>query len=201
MFSAVCLTLRESGQATLSEVVTEWQETPELPPVVTKFWPEANLVWIRSGAEAVASVPNDIFLEAGPAEALSGISPHARGIAAFGLVAGLASQSRTLRAAGDFPDRKGVGERALALLEDAADEPFQRSLTGLANIVAEAHLATTFRKMAGGQKCSLRFFPDGQRLRVIITGLPAGAGQSGSRLWNVIRVLSDAGADGIADAA
>jgi hypothetical protein len=69
----------------------------------------------------------------------------------------------------------------------------------LGEIVAEAHLATTFRKMAGGQKCSLRFFPDGQCLRA--TSLPVFAGQSGTRLWNVIRVLADAGTNGIAEAA
>jgi hypothetical protein len=199
IFSAVCFTLCEKGQANLSEAVTQWQETPELPPVLTKFWPEANLVWERTKAEAVASVPNDVFLDAGPTETLSSLSPHAKGIAAFGLVAGLASQSRALRRSGQFPDRNGVGERALALVEGVADEPFQQSITRLAEIVVEAHLATTFRKMAGGQKCSLRFFPDGHRLRT--TGLPAGAGQSGSRLGNVIRVLADAGVDGIAHAA
>jgi hypothetical protein len=199
IFSAVCFTLRERGQASLGEVVTQWQEIPELPPALTKFWPEANLVWERTTAEAVASVPDDIFLNAGPTETLSSLSPHARGIAAFGLVAGLASQSRALRRSRQFPDRVGVGERAMALMERAADERFQQSIARLAEIVAEAHLSTTFRKMAGGQKCSLRFFPDGYHLRT--TGLAAGAGQSGSRLGNVIRVLADAGVDGIADAA
>jgi hypothetical protein len=199
MFSAVCFTLRERGQASLSEVVAQWQELPQLPPVLTKFWPEANVVWERTTAEAVASVPNDIFLNARPTDALSSLSPHAKGIAAFGLLAGLASQSRVLRRSRQFPDRVGVGERAMALVERAAAEPFQESIMRLAEIVTEAHLSTTFRKMAGGQKCSLRFFPDGHHLRA--TGLAAGAGQSGSRLGNVIRVLADAGVDGIADAA
>lgn len=199
MFSAVCSTLRERGEASLNEIVTQWQELPELPPVLIEFWPEANVVWERTTAEAVASVPNDIFLDAGPTETLSNLSPHARGIAAFGLVAALASQSQTLRRSGQFPNRAGVGERAIALVERAADEPFQRSIARLAKIVAEAHLSTTFRKMAGGQKCSLRFFPDGHHLRA--TDLAVGAGQSGSRLGNVIRVLADAGVDGIADAA
>jgi hypothetical protein len=180
MFSAVCLTLRERRQATLSEVVTQWHEAPELPPVLTKFWPDADLAWTRSGAEAAASVPDQVSLETAPTEALGGISLHARGIAAFGLVVGLAAQSRSLRAAGDFPNRDGVGERALALVEAAGAEPFQECLRALAAVAAKAHLATTFRKMAGGQKCSLRFFPDGQRMRA--TNLSAGAGQSGSRL-------------------
>jgi hypothetical protein len=199
IFSGLCATLRARGQATLSEVVTEWHEAPDLPPVLTKTWPEVHLVWTRSGAEAVASVPDGFFLEEIPISALGSISPHARALAAFGLVAGLAVQSRTLRAASDFPERHGVGERALALLEGAAKEPFSQTLTHLAEIAAEAHLATTFRKMAAGQKCSLRFFPDGPRLRA--TGLPANAGQSGSRLENIIQVLADAGVEGVAEAA
>lgn len=199
MFSGLSVTLRARGQATLSEVVTEWQEAPDLPPVLTKIWPEAHLAWTRGAGEAVASVPDGIFLESPQPLALSSVSPHARAIAAFGLVAGLAVQSSTLRAAGTFPNRHGVGERALALLEGAAEESFGQILTHLAEIAAEAHLATTFRKMAGGQKCSLRFFPDGPRLRA--TSLPATAGQSGSRLGNVIRILGDAGVDGIAEAA
>jgi hypothetical protein len=199
MFSAVCFTLRERGQATLREVVTQWQETPELPPILTEVWPEANLVWERTKVEAATSVPNDVFLNAGSTETLSRLSPHARGIAAFGLAAGVASQSRALRRSAQFADRNGVGERALALVEGAGDESFEESMIRFGEIVAEAHLSTTFRKMAGGQKCSLRFFPDGNRLRT--TGVPAGAGQSGSRLANIIKVVADAGVDGVADAA
>ena len=199
MFSAVCMALRDTGEATLGEVVAQWQETLELPPVLTKFWPEAALVWERTKAAAVASVPNDVFLATGPTDALNSISAQAKAIAAFGLVVVLARQSQVLRAASEFPDRNGLGERALAVVEGATDEPFQQSLKRFAGIVVEAHLATTFRKMAGGQKCSLRFFPEGHRLRA--TALPAGAGQSGTRLWNIIRVLADAGTNSIADAA
>lgn len=199
MFSGLCGTLLARNQATLREVVTEWQEAPALPPLLTKMWPEAHLAWSRSGARAVSSVPDGILLDGAPASALGSVSPHARAIAAFGLVVGLAVQSRSLRAAGVFPDRSGVGERALALVEGAAEDPFVETLIHLTEIAAEAHLATTFRKMAGGQKCSLRFFPDGPRLRA--TSLPAGAGQSGSRLGNIIRILVDAGVDGIAEAA
>jgi hypothetical protein len=53
--------------------------------------------------------------------------------------------------------------------------------------------------MANGQKCSLRFFPEGARLRT--TGLSANPGQSGSRLGNIIRILRDAGIEGIAGTA
>jgi hypothetical protein len=77
----------------------------------------------------------------------------------------------------------------------AGEEPFAETLQALAGVAVEAHLATTFRKMGGGQKCSLRFFPEGSKL--LSTGLETGAGRSGSRLWNVIKVLEDSAVPGI----
>jgi hypothetical protein len=55
--------------------------------------------------------------------------------------------------------------------------------------VIAPHLATTLRKMGQGQKCSLRFYPDGLLLRP--TGTGARAGYSGDRLSNVLMMLSD----------
>jgi len=49
--------------------------------------------------------------------------------------------------------------------------------------------------MSRGQKCSLRFFPEGQKL--LPTGMRVSAGRSGTRLTNVIRILQDAGVAGI----
>lgn len=57
--------------------------------------------------------------------------------------------------------------------------------------VVEPHLKTTLRKMSQGQQCSLRFFPEGQRL--IPTGIDTHAGWSGSRLDNTIRMMADIG--------
>jgi hypothetical protein len=199
MLSAICATLSDRGEASLSEVVMEWQEASEFPAALTHAWPEAADVWMKSGAEVVASAPRSTISDTVSAEALNSMSPHAKAIAAFGLIASLAHQTQALRTAQTFPDRKGAGERATALVEGAVPEPFLQSLSRLGEIVTEAHLATTFRKMAGGQKCSLRFFPDGHRLSA--TGLSVGAGQSGTRLSNVIRVLADAGVDGITEAA
>ena len=57
--------------------------------------------------------------------------------------------------------------------------------------VVEPHLKTTLRKMGQGQQCSLRFFPEGQKL--IPTGIDTYAGWSGSRLDNTIRMMADIG--------
>jgi hypothetical protein len=55
----------------------------------------------------------------------------------------------------------------------------------------EPHLATTLRKMSQGQRCSLRFFPEGEVLRP--TGKRVQAGYSGDRLGNVLGMWADLG--------
>ena len=57
--------------------------------------------------------------------------------------------------------------------------------------VIEPHLKTTLRKMGQDQQCSLRFFPEGQKL--MPTGVETKAGISGSRLNNTMRMISDIG--------
>lgn len=197
MLSAVASTVRARGEATLDEVVEEWLEEPDLPARLTGAWPLAPLARGRQAAEAFASVPADLYLSEAPPDDLARLKPHARALAAIALVVGLAHQSATLRANGRIRNRQAPGERALACVESAGDEPFAQALASLAEVAVQAHLATTFRKMGGGQKCSLRFFPEGSKL--LTTDLETGAGRSGSRLWNVIKVLEDAAVPGIGD--
>ena len=195
ILSAVSDTVRDRGQATLDEIVEEWREEPELPVRLTTAWSQAIQAWGRTGAEAVHTVPADLYLAEAPPDDLAKLKPHARALAAFALVAALTQQSISLRTNRLFRDYQAPGESALDCVETAGDEPFVKTLRALIEVVVQAHLATTFRKMGGGQKCSLRFFPEGSRL--LTTDLDTGAGRSGSQLWNVIRVLEDAAVPGI----
>lgn len=200
MASAFSETVREHDQASADEVIDDWAQMSDLPELLTSAWPASLSAWDTNGANATASVPVEAFLDQPlPTGGLSAMSLHGRAVAAFGLIAALAAQSATLRASGVFGTRHSAGEAALAVVETAGSEPFSQTLKGLADVCAAAHLSTTFRKMAGGQKCSLRFFPDGPRLRS--TGLALGAGRSNTRLFNVIRILADSGLEGLADAA
>jgi len=58
-------------------------------------------------------------------------------------------------------------------------------------VVVEPHLNTSWRKIGQGQKCSVRFYPDGNLLRP--TGKRVNAWFSQDRLANVIQMLSDVG--------
>lgn len=61
----------------------------------------------------------------------------------------------------------------------------------LSSIVINAHYETTWRKISNGQKSSLRFYNEGNVF--IPTRVKTRAGESGSRLGNVILMLSDLG--------
>jgi len=88
------------------------------------------------------------------------------------------------------PPADSVAARALALA-NRADARVQEVVEALLVFVVERHLFTTFRKMAAGQPCSLRFVSDGRRLHR--TDQEARAGMSGHRLANVMVILSDVG--------
>ncbi|MHC2001861.1 hypothetical protein ACYQR9_15680 [Methylobacterium sp. CM6241] len=195
MLSAVSAAVDAQGEATVSELIAAWLAEADLPARLVVAWPRAGEAGAMSGVDARGSVPPELWLgEAIPSD-LGSLRPHARALAAFALVAALAAQSADLRATGRFADRQAVGERALACVAAADIRPFAETLKSLAAVAIEAHLATTFRKMGGRQKCSLRFFPEGPKL--LATRRPTSPGRSGTRLWNAIKMLQDAGVPGL----
>lgn len=81
---------------------------------------------------------------------------------------------------------------AFKALDNHNDKSAYEALTEIIRFcVVEPHLKTTLRKMGQGQQCSLRFFPEGQKL--IPTGNETYAGKSGSRLDNTVRMMADIG--------
>ncbi len=194
MLSAVSSAVHERREATLTELIDDWLAQADVPARLAAAWPEAASAGFASGADARASVPLDLWLAGLPGD-LDSLPSHARALAAFALASALAAQSAALRSSERFMDRRSIGERALACVEAAGAAPFADTLRSLARIAVEAHFATTFRKMGGGQKCSLRFFPEGAKLLTTRAATPAG--RSGSRLWNMVRVLEDAGVPGL----
>jgi hypothetical protein len=83
-------------------------------------------------------------------------------------------------------------ERALGILQEMKGRALATVISQVVlEIVLPAHLSTTLRKMSQGQKCSLRFFPEGETLRP--TGKRVNAGYSGDRLGNVLGIWGDLG--------
>lgn len=200
LFSAICQTLSELGEASVGEIIKEWQSALELPDVLLSTWGGAAAAWSATVGKARSSVPARLFLgENLPISDIVRLSPHARALFSFAILTSLAAQTEALRNDGRFADRHAVGDAALRAISSADLEPFEVTMVKLARLCVDAHLKTTYRKMAGGQKCSLRFFENGSRL--VPTGIAAEAGRSGIRLHNVIGILAEAGIEGIQRAA
>lgn len=105
-------------------------------------------------------------------------------------------QTQQLRALQQIPNRSDEAsaymERAFNIISNSQDKTVVELLDLLLKEVSiEAHLKTTWQKMGQQQKCSLRFYPDGQVFRP--TGKLTKAGYSGSRLGNVLGILGDIG--------
>ena len=191
LLAALTNQLGELSEASIRHVVTEWSEVGSLSPTLAKIWPRAAMAWKAPAVDVAASVPEDLFIDkALPTGDLRRLAAADQALAAFAILTATARQTKRLRQEGHL-DRKpeSPGERALAIVEAADREPFSNLLGKLVELTALAHLQTTLRKMGAGQKCSLRFFPDGPLLRP--TGIGVLPGHSNDRLTNVLRILAD----------
>ena len=192
--SALTDTLMDLTEATVRRVIGEWAVETELPPLVRTILPfEGNLMAMPLGG--VEAKMHDETLVAKPPDRRSvrGLGAGPRALYALTLLLSCHRHTARLRAAGHLPVRVAdASERALAMLLDFKMRPVAETLEALlTQVVVEPHLATTLRKMSQGQKCSLRFFPEGDLLRP--TGTAVRAGYSGDRLGNVLVMWTDLG--------
>ena len=120
------------------------------------------------------------------------LRPSEKAIYALVLISASHQKSNALRQSGRIPDRKHYMERAFDIVDTLKKESVLLAIREiLKRVVVESHLRTTLRKMGQGQKCSLRFYPEGNTLSP--TGTFVSAGYSQDRLRNVLVMLSDIG--------
>jgi hypothetical protein len=193
MLSALTSSLAEFEEAAIPQVVSDWFDTFEASPLLDAVWPAASGAKDASALEAVESVPKQLFDDRPvPTNDLRHLPTNDQAFAAIAILVATADQTKSVRRDGHF-DRQSLspGERAISIIEAAGDEPFSKFMEELVDLTALSHLQTTLRKMGAGQKCSLRFFPDGPLLRP--TGIGMAPGHSNDRLTNVLRILTDIG--------
>jgi len=194
ILSDLTATLMDLAAGTVDAVIESWLKSETLPDATRERSGLARLADDITLGEWLERLPEKPFLET-PLNGRQGRQvDHQGGRAAYGLALILSCylQTTALRSEKAFPDRHHTLERAFRLVDS------QRS-AGLSKVLREftlqlaisPHLEATLRKMGQGQKCSLRFFPEGDILQP--TGMPAGAGFSGSRLGNVLGIISDVG--------
>ena len=193
LLDALTSSLAEIGEASTEQVISEWFRSFEPSQFLSEIWPEATSTRQMTAIEALKSVPQQLFIgEYIPTNDLSQLSNSNKAFAAVALLVAAANQTRVLRKNGCFDQKpNSLGELAVDLIEDPQQMTFRNIMMELLEITAFFHLQTTFRKMGAGQKCSLRFFPDGPLLRP--TGIGVSPGYSDERLTNVLRILTDLG--------
>lgn len=193
LLAALPTSLAEFEEASIAQIVAEWMRSFETSPLLIQMWPRASEAWELSAIESVASVPKQLFFnERIPIRELRHLVPSNQALAAVAILTSAAGQTKGVRRDGQFNQKpNSAGERAVHTIECAEEEPFSTLLERLVELTALAHLQTTLRKMGAGQKCSLRFFPDGPLMRP--TGIGTSPGQSNDRLTNVLRILTDLG--------
>ena len=194
LLSAVCGLLQSIDTASPRELVDEAREDfLHDPAALTALWPEAAQAWGRSVLDAFSSVPADLMAGRSlPFPAFTEMRASQRLLGAFALVSASEKQTLSFRAFKMGSSARSTSDLALQLVMSVDATPFEVFIgTFMERCAIIPHLQVTLRKMAGGQKCSLRFFPEGQRLR--LTANQSGAGFSNSRLDNTINILVDIG--------
>jgi len=193
ILSALTNSLSEFEEATISQIVSSWVSNLDPTPMLHDVWPRADDARQLKARDAITSIPKSLYSGAPvPTTDLRNLPIPEQAYAAIAILSATAEQTSKVRRDGYF-EQKSVspGERAVNIIEGAGDEPFSNLMENLVELTALSHLQTTLRKMGAGQKCSLRFFPDGPLLRP--TGTSMSPGHSNDRLTNVLRILSDIG--------
>lgn len=193
LLSSLADKLMDLTEATVDQVVDAWDDDAPLPDVVIAATGWSGSSFKANLADLAALVPRDAFLVAPLRDSIArSLSSRARSLYACGLLLACMKQTDALRKVGRFPARRSYLERAFGILDGAGTQSLSETTKRLLReVVVEAHLSTTLRKMSQGQKCSLRFYPEGALLRP--TGTPVAAGFSGDRLGNVLGIWADLG--------
>jgi len=192
LLSALTKTLNDLTQGTIGEVIAEWAREPHLPPILEPFFPASSPPLNLSLQEVATGLPEDAFLQ-GRIEDYSKLeTPYHQAVCGLVLLLACHRQTEHLRVSQKLPNRSHYLERVFAVLEAQKHQKVGEVLVALLKVGAvEPHLRTTLRKMGQGQKCSLRFFPEGSVL--LATGTSVSPGFSEDRLKNVLGMLADLG--------
>ena len=193
ILSALTTTLMDLTEATVADVIEEWNTHERLPEIVSLLIQFEEAPIEKPLKEISSRISEDAFLN-GHIDVNSPrkLTPCPRALYGLAILLATKKQIDRLGASGKIPNRQHYMENAFSILKERTNALLRESLNELLlkNIIG-LHLKTTLRKMAQGQKCSLRFYPEGDLLRP--TGTIVNAGHSGDRLGNVFGMLADIG--------
>ena len=193
LLEALTDTLMDLTEGTVEDVLDAWSSDEPLPALLAEVVGVEPPLLEKRMDELGGHLPEDLWLERSmPIAGARGMPTWCKAIFAVAVLVTCKRQTELSRTAGRIPDRRSYLERAFAVLEAERGSRLSVVLRRLLiEVAVEPHLSTTLRKMSQGQKCSLRFYPEGALLRP--TGTPVVAGRSGDRLGNVLGMWADLG--------
>jgi hypothetical protein len=193
LFEVLTSALPEHTNPTIARIIAAISQDTDLAPSLRDSLGMGSFDWTMSVGTLRQRLGTSAFGQLSlNVRQVQPLTSANRCVHAICLLIACAEQSAPRRSAGDFPDRQSYMERVFALIDTCSDQQVTDLIQQiLRHAVIEPHLSATLRKMAGGQRCSLRFYPEGQYLRA--TGMGAFAGHSNDRLGNVLGMLADLG--------
>ena len=187
-------TLQDLATGTVDAVAARWMALDGIAPAVRDVLGVDGIASHTTLREVLDGMPTDAFVRSRLSMAEGRRQTRGGNAALYGLALLLSCYrcSETFRATNTLADSRHYMERAFELVTENANKPMVVAIRDLAlHLAVEPHLTTTLRKMGQGQKCSLRFFPEGEVLHP--TGIAANPGFSETRLGNVLGILADLG--------
>jgi hypothetical protein len=182
LLKALSFSLDELNGAKVERVIETWLEDIEL----SNNFPNGSQYFISTLKEYQSFLNEDQFFNPEP------VGASEQALYAISLLEVCRLQSINLVKHISEIDGIDYMRKTFDILIEMEEEPVYAVLTEILKYcVIEPHLKTTLRKMGQDQQCSLRFFPEGQKL--MPTGVETKAGISGSRLNNTMRMMSDIG--------
>jgi hypothetical protein len=192
LLSALTDTLMDLSDGTLEQVLSLWQSEWTCPPLMNTLLPAVGSPFDFKLSIISEGIPEDSFLGANiNRSGLKDLTPAPRAIYALLILVACRMQTEKSRKAGLIPDRNHYLERSFSILIKQEKTVVELLRELLVETVVEPHLKTSLRKLGQGQKCSLRFFPEGRTLRP--TGKRVAPGHSNDRLGNVLNFFADVG--------
>jgi len=194
LFSSFCETLASRIAGRLKDMVLEWTLTTLFPELLTSVLNVTDSPWEQPCGKFLEAISPYAFLGGVPTiKSARSLSQEPRALIALVIIASCWRDLKIWRREGLMREYPGSPlDAAFAILDQAEKK---RVIDILIQIMDECvvtpHLKTTWRKMGQGQKCSLRFYLDGDVFRS--TGTLVKAGYSGDRLGNVMSMLADLG--------
>jgi hypothetical protein len=192
LLSALTDTIIDYNGSSITEVLDSWNDTLDISELVQKAKP-GSISYNDTVSSVAKDISDDIFNTSFTKAGIQNLSVSNRALYAFLIITAANNQLLRLQEKGKVQLHQ---EEHLDHTFNIVKKNWKRSIRNfigeiIKEVVVEPHLNTSWRKIGQGQKCSVRFYPDGDLLRP--TGKRVNAWFSQDRLGNVIQMMSDLG--------